>query len=152
MQLFAQLKISQLPPTREVGPVVKVEPVKDPIKDPPPPLPPVEDLGAGQRMAGKGLVYGGAGVAVLGGILATVGCGVGCAVTPTSQGSVPAGQLEALRTGQTLTTVGLVSLGVGGVAAGIGALLWATAAPAPVASVTVLPVAGGGVVQLGGRF
>lgn len=88
-QLFVQLKIGELPATRPVE-VVKEpvkdpvkdpvkEPVKEPIKDPPPPMPPliVEDTGAGQRSAGRGLVYGGAGVLVVGGVLAGVGAGMG---------------------------------------------------------------------------
>ncbi|MDP1824698.1 MAG: hypothetical protein Q8L48_15695 [Archangium sp.] len=152
-QLFAQLKIGELPATRQVE-VVKIDPVKDPIKDPPPPPPPlvIEDTGAGQRAAGKGLVYAGAGVAVLGGVLAAVGCGFGCGVTPTMGGSLPEPQLEAARTGRALTGVGLAGLGIGAVAAGIGAVLWGTAAAAPVNTVTILPISGGGVVQFGGRF
>ena len=38
VQLFAQLKIGELSATRPVE-AVKIEPVKEPIKDPPPPLP-----------------------------------------------------------------------------------------------------------------
>ena len=81
-QLFTQLKISELPVTR---PIEKAEPVKDPLfvkdplKDPPPPLPPllVEDTGAGQRSAGKGIVIAGGAVAVVGGVLAGVGGAIG---------------------------------------------------------------------------
>lgn len=152
-QLFVQLKIGQLPATRPIE-VVKEpvkEPVKDPIKDPPPPLPPlvVEDAGAGQRNAGKGLVYGGAGALVVGGVLAGVGAGIGYGQNLDGQ-NVPEQQLNTVVTARTLTTVGFVAMGVGAVSAAIGAILWGTAAPPP--SVAVVPVNGGGVVQFGGEF
>ncbi len=156
VQLFAQLKIGELPATRPVE-VVKVEPVKDPpflLKDPPPPPPPlvVEDIGAGQRSAGKGLVFAGVGVAVVGGVVAAIGCGIGCGVTPTKDGSVPETQFDAARSGRNLMTAGLVGLGVGAAAAIVGAIVWGKAAPPPMSQVTLLPMAGGGMVQLGGQF
>ncbi|MDP1826382.1 MAG: hypothetical protein Q8L48_24150 [Archangium sp.] len=155
VQLFAQLKIGELPATRPVE-AVKVEPVKDPLllKDPPPPLPPlvVEDKGAGQRSAGKGLVYAGAGVAVLGGVLAGVGAGIAYSVQLDVDTARTREDANKLAMGQTLATVGFVGLGVGAATAAVGAILWGTAAPAPVSSVSVVPTAGGGMVQFGGRF
>jgi hypothetical protein len=153
VQLFAQLKIGELSATRPAD-VVKVEPVKDPIKDPPPPLPPlvVEDLGAGQRSAGKVMVFSGASLAAVGGIIAGVGCGVGCGVTPTKDGSIPEGQFDAARSGRNLMTVGVIGLVAGAVVAGVGAVVWGTAAPPPVGSIAFVPVAGGGVLQIGGQF
>lgn len=155
-QLFTQLKIAELSATRPVEAAVdpqKKDPPMNPIKDPPPPLPPliVEDTGAGQRSAGRALLYGGAGLAVVGGVLAGAGCGVGCGVTPNANGTIPEGQLEAARTGRALMTAGFVGLAAGAAVAGLGAILWGTAAPPP-AAVTLVPVSGGGVVQIGGQF
>ena len=157
VQLFTQLKVGALPATRPVEPV-KVDPVTgprvDPLKDPPPPLPPlvVDDPGAGQRSAGKGLVFAGVGVAVAGGVVAAIGCGVGCGVTPSAEGSVPENQFDAARSGRSLMTVGFVGLGVGAATAVLGAVLWGTSARPPAGTVSVVPLAGGGVVQIGGQF
>jgi hypothetical protein len=161
-QLFLQLKVSELPATRPVE--VKVEPtpalVKDPVvvKEPPPPPPPlvIEDTGAGQRSAGKALVYVGAGVAVIGGIVAAVGAGVApaSATTPLN-GKVYAntpGDAQQLRTASSLATSGLIAVGVGALTAGVGAVLWGTAAPPPKTTMTVVPMVNGAVVQLGGTF
>ena len=152
VQLFAQLKIGELSATRPVE-AVKIEPVKEPIKDPPPPLPPlvVEDLGAGQRSVGRGLVFAGAGVAVVGAVLASVGAGIGYG-KDLNMKNVPSSERDAVVAAQTLTAVGFVGLGLGGVTAAIGGVLWGTAAPAPISNVSVVPMAGGGVVQFGGRF
>lgn len=154
VQLFAQLKLSELAATRPVE-VAKVEPVKEPVllKEPLPPAPPliVEDTGAGQRSMGKGVLYAGAGLALVGGVLAGVGGGIG-----HSQGvagkDVPEAQLGTILGARTLTTVGFVGLGLGAVTAAVGAVLWGTAAPAPVTQLSVVPAVGGGVVQFGGRF
>ena len=146
VQLFAQLKIAELPATRPLEPQ-KIEPVKIG----PPPLV-IEDRGAEQRTLGKGILITGAGVVVVGGALAAIGCGTACGTTPTQNGSIPVGQAEAVRTGKTLTMIGWVGLGVGAVVAGVGAILWGTAPTAPGPQVTVAPVAGGGVVQIGGEF
>lgn len=159
VQLFGQLKIGELPATRPVEAAKVVEPVKEPVKDPlllrepPPPLPPltVEDTGAGQRSAGKGLVYAGAGLAVVGGVLAGVGAGIGYS-KELNMRNVPADQLGTVVAARTLTTVGFVGLGLGAVTAAVGAVLWGTAAAAPVTQVSVVPMSGGGVVQWGGRF
>lgn len=158
VQLFTQLKLNDLPATRPVE-IVKVEPppiVKEPvvIKDPPPPLPTlvVEDLGAGQRSTGKGLLFAGAGVAVAGGVLAGIGGGIGYTVG-LNAGNVPDEQkLKSIVMARTLTTVGFVALGVGGAAAAIGAVIWGTAAKAPATQISVVPMSGGGVVQFGGQF
>lgn len=156
VQLFTQLKIAELPATRPVEPVKVVEPTKvvEPVKEPPPPPPPliVEDTGAGQRAAGKGLLFAGAGVAVVGGVLAGIGAGIGYSAQLNGD---RAGSVEAakqLGTAQALTTAGFVGLGVGALAAVVGGIVWGTAAPAPVTNVSVVPTAGGGVVQFGGRF
>lgn len=150
VQLFTQLKIGDLPATRPV------EAVKDPllIKDAPPPLPPlvVEDTGKGQRSAGQGLVYVGAGVAVVGGVLAGVGAGIGYSAKLNGDRASSPDTARSLATAQALTTVGFVGLGVGAVAAVAGAVLWGTSAPPPVSTISVIPMAGGGVVQFGGRF
>ncbi len=153
VQLFTQLKIGELPATRPVE-VVK-DPVKDPVvpTDPPPPLPPlvVEDTGAGKRSTGKGLVYAGAGVALVGGVLAGVGAGIGFG-QDLNQRNVPSDRLGSVATARTLTTVGFIGLGLGAVTAVVGAILWGTAAPQPVTQVSVVPMSGGGVVLLGGQF
>ncbi|MDP2273738.1 MAG: hypothetical protein Q8N23_15445 [Archangium sp.] len=156
VQLFTQLKIQELPATR---PVEKVEPVKDPVfakdplKDPPPPPPPllVEDTGAGQRSAGKGLVIAGGAVAVVGGVLAGVGGAIGYGKNLNGQ-NVPPGEIDSVITARTLTTVGFVGVGVGALTVVVGAIVWGTAAPAPLTNISVVPLSGGGVVQFGGQF
>jgi len=160
-QLFSQLKVNELSAVRpvetKVEPVKVVEPTKvEPVvvKDPPPPLPPlvVEDTGAGQRSVGKTLVDVGGGVAVAGAVVAGVGAAVGYGAPRSSDGSVardPAAE-ASLGTARTLTTVGFIGVGVGALTGLVGAVLWGTAAPAPQVSVT--PVTGGAVVQLGGTF
>ena len=55
-------------------------------------------------------------------------------------------------TARTLTTVGFVGVGVGALTAVVGAIVWGTAAPAPVTNVSLVPLSGGGVVQFGGQF
>lgn len=155
VQLFTQLKIADLPATRPVEKEPVKEPIKDPIvQDPPPPLPPlvVDDKDAGKRMAGQVLAIGGGAVFVVGGVLALTG-----GIMGHSQGldgrNVPPTQLDDVVGARTLTTVGFIGLGVGAVTAGLGAILWGTSAPAPVTSVAVVPLnGGGGVVQFGGQF
>ncbi len=144
VQLFSQLKVGDLPATRQV----------EPLKELPPPPPPlvIEDRGAGQRSAGKALLFTGVGLAAVGGAMAAIGCGFGCGATPTSSGSLPLAQLRGVQTGQTLTAIGWAGLGAGAVAAAVGAILWGTALPAPVGQVTVVPMAGGAMVQIGGAF
>lgn len=159
-QLFVQLKLAELAPTRPVEPVkveVPVPPVKEfVLKDPPPPPPPliIEDTGAGQRNAGKTMLYVGAGVAAVGGIVAAIGGGVGGSITRGTQQdwAADAAAVQQLKTGQALATAGFVGLGLGAVTAAVGAVLWGTAAPAPSTQVSVVPVANGAVVQLGGTF
>lgn len=160
VQLFAQLKVGALPAERQVEtpktdtPKTDTPKVENPkVENPPPPPPPlvIEDTGAGQRNAGKAMTYVGAGVAIVGAGLAVAGAGMGYGLG-LSDANVPPASLETIRTARTLTTVGFVGLGVGALTAGIGAVLWGTAAPPPVTQVTVVPTAGGGVVQLGGTF
>lgn len=156
-QLFVQLKIAELPATRPVEPPKTADiPRLDPVKplDPPPPAPPiiVEDTGAGQRNAGKALVFVGGGVAVVGAIIAGVGGGIGGSAPKTGMFADTTMAAEQLRTGSTLATVGFIGLGVGAATAAVGAVLWGTATPPPVSQVTVVPVTNGAVVQLGGAF
>lgn len=152
--LYAELKVSALPATRE-QPVVKKDP--DPIKKdpdlPPPPPPPLVDTGAGQRTAGKAILIGGAAVLVGGVVLSGAGCGFGCSVSPNGPGgSIPDSQLRQATTGRDLMTVGFVGVGVGAAATALGLIVLASAPAAPVTSVSVVPTAGGGVVQIGGQF
>ncbi|MBL8914636.1 MAG: hypothetical protein JNM17_28285 [Archangium sp.] len=153
--LYAEIKLSALPATRE-QPVVKKDP--DPViikKDPdlPPPPPPLIDTGAGQRAAGVALLIGGSAVVAGGVALSAAGCGFGCSVTPGNPGmSIPEGQLGNATTGRSLMTVGFVGVGAGAAVAVVGAIVLATAPAAPVRSVSVVPVAGGAVLQMGGEF
>ena len=162
VQLFAQLKVGTLQAERQVEvakvDAPKIEPVKDPVKpvkDPPPPPPPlvIEDTGAGQRNAGKAMTYIGLGVVVVGAGVAAIGAGIGASAPKSPDGTLAQTPeaAQTLATGQTLTGVGFGVLGAGALTAAIGAVLWGTAAPPP-AQVTVVPTAGGGVVQFGGTF
>ena len=155
--LFDVLKVKELPAVRpvevapkETPPVEKVTP-KEVVKEVPPPLPPPVDVGEGQRNAGKGLLYAGLGVGVVGGVLAGVGAGIGGGVDRTMDGEIVAGQEGNAFLGRTLCTVGFIGAGVGAVTAIVGAVVWGTAAPPPVQT-SVAPVAGGAVVQIGGTF
>ncbi|MGV3620191.1 MAG: hypothetical protein ACO1OB_05220 [Archangium sp.] len=152
--LYGQLKLSELPAVRPVEAQKQVEPPKVVVSDPPPPLPPptpLVDVGEGQRSAGKGLLVAGLGVGVVGGVLAGVGAGIGGGVERTADGEIVSGQEGNASLGRTLCTVGFIGAGVGAVTAIVGAIVWGTAAPAPVQA-SVSPVAGGAVVQLGGTF
>ncbi len=153
-QLFEQLKIASLEPVRPVETAVVKEPVKDPVIGPPPPLPPVipEDTHAGQRSAGKGLLFTGVGLVVVGAALAATGGGLGYTAQQTGGIANNPEAAKQAATGQALATAGFVTLGVGAVAGGIGAALWAMAGPPPSTQVSVVPVNGGGVVQFGGSF
>lgn len=152
---FTELGLAGLPTFKEVK---TVEPVKPPPPDkvekrvelPPPPPPPVVDTGAGQRAAGQVLVIGGAGVAVVGAVLFGAGAGLGGSLGVVG-GNVPADKVGDWRTAQALSGAGLVTLGVGAVAAAIGGIVWATAPTAPV-KVTAAPLAGGAMVGLQGEF
>lgn len=154
---FAELGLAGLPTFKEAAKVdppqlvVKPPPEKPVEKDPPPPPPPPPvDTGLGQRTAGQVLVIGGAGVAVVGAVLLGAGQGIGGSLGVT-QGNIPADKVNDYRTAQTLTGAGLVTLGVGAVAAAIGGVVWATAPAAPV-KVTVAPMAGGAMIGLQGEF
>lgn len=154
-QLYAELKVSTLAPTRELpkkdpDPVVVVKKDPDPIILPPPPPPPV-DTGAGQRAAGTGMLVAGGGVALIGVIVSAVGCSIGCAVVPVGGTVMPGSELQAVTTGRSLMTAGFVAVGVGAGVAAIGGVVLALA-PAPVKSVSIVPTEGGAVVQFGGRF
>lgn len=156
--LYAELKISTLPVVKEV-PKKDPDPIKkdpDPIKKdpdvPPPPPPPLVDTGAGQRAAGTGMLIGGVGVAAVGAVLAAVGCGIGCAVPLSANGAVTdRNDIPKLQTGAGLMGSGFAALGVGAGVAVIGSIVLASA-PAPVKAISVVPAAGGAVVQFGGSF
>ena len=153
---FTELGLARLPTFKEVKtstPEVRVEPVKVKLVDsPPPPPPPVAlvDTGAGQRSAGKVLVIGGAGVAVLGAVLLGVGQGIGGSLGVVS-GNVPEAKVSDFQAARTLTGAGLVTLGVGAVAAAAGAVLWAIA-PAPPVKVSAVPMQGGVMLGFQGEF
>ena len=86
------------------------------------------------------------------GVVTAVGGGIGSSVTLLDGRAPSEGGAMTLATGRTLTTVGFIGLGVGALAAAVGAVLWATSAPAPLSAISVVPLAGGGVVQFGGSF
>ncbi len=155
-QFFTEMGLAALPTFKEVKPVI-VEPTKPdppvqppPVELPPPPPPPVVDLGVGQRTAGKALVIGGGAVAVVGAVLLGVGQGLGGALG-VQNGNLPPAKAGELRTAQALTGAGLGTLGVGVVAAGAGAVVWALAPAAPV-KVGAAPLPGGAMVGLQGDF
>ncbi len=121
----------------------------DSSPDGPPPLVPVED-DSPQRVAGQGLLFGGLAVAVAGGVVTAVGAGVGGGVQSDGNGNAASLRDVAERnTANTLLTIGLVGVGVGAVAAVVGGILWGTA---PQPSVSVAPVPGGAMLQIGGSF
>ncbi|MFT3710394.1 MAG: hypothetical protein QM817_22450 [Archangium sp.] len=155
--LYSELKISTLPVAKEV---VKKDPdpVKkdpDPIKKdpdvPPPPPPPIVDTGAGQRAAGTAMLIGGVGVAAVGAVLSAVGCGVGCAVPVNNGAVIDRRDIPNLQTGAALMGTGFTAIAIGAGVGVIGSIVLASA-PAPVKSVSVVPTAGGAVVQFGGSF
>jgi hypothetical protein len=159
-QFFVELGVKGLPTFKEAAVAVKEPVVTAPVKKdpevPPPPPPPVVDTGAGQRSVGTALLVAGGGLAVVGGIFAGVGGGIGGGAVTQSIGMMrvasSVGDAEKLATGRALTTVGFVGLGVGAATAAVGAVLLGTAPAAPVQSVSVVPMTGGGVVQFGGTF
>ncbi len=158
-QLLAKLDVVGLPSVREVKkdpePVIKKDPdpiltKKDPEPLPPPPLPPV-DTGAGQRTAGLVLLVGGGAVALAGGVIAGVGGGQAAGIPRDGMVTTAAGAATAA-SARTLTGVGFVTLGVGAAVGVVGGVLLGLAPSAPVSSVSLVPVNGGGVVQFGGQF
>jgi len=161
-QLLAKLDVMRLPSVREVAvvkkdpePVIKKDPEpivtkKDPEPLVPPPLPPV-DTGAGQRTTGMVLLIGGGAVALAGGVIAGVGGGMAGGIERDGMVTNAAGAVTAA-SARTLTGVGFVTLGVGAAVGVVGGVLLGLAPSAPVSSVSVVPVNGGGVVQFGGQF
>lgn len=150
--LQKKLKVGGLSATRpvEAPPIAVVPKVEDP--QPPIPAPPivVADPDEGQRALGRRLVYGGAGLTVLGLACAGAGAAFGFSA-PLKGGSASTNEAaQQLATGKLLTTVGFVGAGVGALTALFGATLRGTANEAPVIGVS--PVVGGGVVQVGGEF
>lgn len=156
-QLMVKLGVGKLSAFRPVAPATPDVPVKEPVTmiEPPPQPPPlvVDDAGASSRSAGKALVYVGAGVAVVGAVIAGVGGSIGASaprkgVYPSTDEAV-----AQLALGRTTTAVGFVGLGVGAVTAAVGAVVWGTAAPEPKTQVNVVALRdGGGMIQIGGRF
>jgi hypothetical protein len=153
LRLFDELGLKGLPTFKEVEPVKPppVEPVKPPeVVLPPPPPPPAIDVGLGQRSAGKGLVIGGLGAAVVGGALLGVSAAM-AAPLGVKEGALPVGQLATWRTANTVSTAGLAAVIAGAAAAVVGTIVWAGAPAAPV-QVGVAPLQGGVAVSLQGGF
>jgi hypothetical protein len=119
---------------------------------PPPPPAVVADDGAGQRLAGRSLLIGGAIVAVAGASVLLAGRGVGGSLQPDMNQNLPREQLSTYRTASTLTTVGVVGLAVGGASAVTGAILMLTARGAPQVTAGFAPMAGGAVLSIQGEF
>lgn len=142
------------PPPIETPPVeVKKDPPPDFVPPPPPPLVEARDTGAGQRAAGQGLFATGLAVAAAGGIVAAIGGAVGGSVQPQQgTGFVRQADLNSVVTGRALTTAGFIGVGVGAATAIVGAIVWGTAPAKPRTEISVTPVAGGAMVQVGGNF
>jgi hypothetical protein len=159
--LYGQLKVGGLPPVREVAtPVAAVVEQKPPPQELKPPevtaqpVPVVAAPTPTPSPVAKVLVFGGAGVALAGAVVAAIGGGIGGnAETVELEGKTLAATGAAARdlaTGRAMTGVGMATVGVGAVTAVVGAVLWATASHAP--AVTFVPSQGGGFVVLGGTF
>ena len=107
----------------------------------------------GQRAAGQGVFVTGLAVAAAGGIVAAIGGAVGGNVQPQEgTGFVHPKDLNSAVTGRTLTTAGFIGVGVGAATAIVGAIVWGTAPAKPKTEISVSPMAGGAMVQVGGRF
>lgn len=131
-RLIAELGVGTLSPLRPVEAKVVPPEVHEPVveaKPPevvlPPPLTPSEEP-TRRVLVGKTLLGVGLGVAAVGGIIWGVGGGVAGGLKP-NQGSVAPDQVGTFQTARTLSTVGIVGLGVGAAAAAVGAVLWTTA-------------------------
>jgi hypothetical protein len=132
-RLIADLGVGALSPLRPVEPKVVPPEVHEPVVEskppevvlPPPPLTPSEEP-TRRVLVGKTLLGVGLGVAAVGGIIWGVSGGVAGGLKP-NQGSVPSDQVGTFQTARTLSTVGIVGLGVGAAAAAVGAVLWTTA-------------------------
>lgn len=156
---FKELGVAAYPTFKEVTPVK--EPVKEPVVTepikviPPPPPPPVVvvDVNEGRRTIGTGVLVAGAGAVLIGGIIAGVGCGIGCKVSANvdANGNLAGSDLDAAKTGRTLTGAGFAIGGVGVVAAALGAVLIGIS-PEPSRQIAIAPVQGGAMVQFGGNF
>lgn len=154
--LYEKLKVGGLPAVREVEqtPEKSVGPTKPEAVVMAPMAPPWPTELRGPGPVTKGLVFGGAGLAVVGAILAAAGAGIGGAAPLVDVGSQRFAQsaeaASQLAAGRTLTGGGLVGLGVGAVAAAIGVVQWVTVSGA--AQVALVPTSQGGVLTMGGSF
>lgn len=167
VRLLEQLGLATLPPFRPVeagtppdGP--KVDPLvkKDPdvkLPDPPPPPPPVvtpAGPSAGKiarwTLAGVGAVAAVVGVVVL--AVANPQLDSSGVIVPQA-GQTPTEAVAAYKAAKSQQTIGGVVAGVGGAVA-VGGLVLAlmSGGDEPAKTVSVVPVAGGAVVSVGGSF
>ena len=102
----------------------------------------------------QGLFIAGLAVGAVGGIIAAVGGGVGSAVQhQEGTGYIRPADLNSAVAGRALTTAGFIGAGVGAATAIVGAIVWGTApAEKPKTEITVTPMTGGAMVQVGGQF
>lgn len=152
-QLLVKLELKKLSPFRPVvAETPPIESASTAAEKSGPPLPPplvVEDMGSGQRQNGKIVLFAGAGLAAVGAVLAGIGGGIGAGAAHDGSFVTSEEAARQVKTGQTLTTVGFVGLGLGVAAGAVGALMWSSA-PGP--SVALVPFPGGGAVHVAGQF
>ncbi len=149
--LQKKLAVGGLSATRpvDVTPLVVVPKVQDPLWPMVPPIV-VADPDEGRRALGRRLIFGGAGLTVLGLACAGAGAAFGFGADLKGGSARTNEAAQQLATGKLLTTVGFAGAGIGVFAALVGATLRGTADEAPV--IAVSPVVGGGLIQLGGEF
>lgn len=160
VRLLEQLELAKLPPFRPVEKPVEVKtdvPKQEPeVKLPPPPPPPVVEKGVPPaKIAGWTMVGVGAAALVGGVVMLAVadpqldGARVIVPTGTQSQGEAA----DAYRTARTQQTIGGVIAGVAGAMA-VGGLVMVlmTGDDEPTKSVSVMPVAGGAMVSIGGTI
>ena len=159
VRLLEQLELAKLPPFRPVEKppeVVTDVPKKDPeVKLPPPPPPPVVEKGvppakiAGWTMVGVGAAALVGGVVML--AVADPQLGADGVIIP-KDGQTPDEAAAAYRTARTQQTIGGVIAGVGGAMAVGGLVMVLMTGEEPAQTVSVVPVAGGAMVSIGGTI
>lgn len=159
VRLLEQLELAKLPPFRPVEKppeVVTDVPKKDPeVKLPPPPPPPVVEKGvppakiAGWTMVGVGAAALVGGVVML--AVADPQLGADGVIIP-KEGQTPDAAAAAYRTARTQQTIGGVIAGVGGAMAVGGLVMVLMTGEEPAQTVSVVPVAGGAMVSIGGTI
>lgn len=162
VRLLEQLELAKLPPFRPVEKppevvtdVPKKEPdVKKPDLPPPPPPLVVEPGMSGTKIAGWTMVGVGAAALVGGVVMLAVADPQlgenGFIIPKTAQ--TPDAAVSAYQTAKTQQTIGGVIAGVGGAMAVGGLVMVLMTGDEPTKSVSVLPVAGGAMVSLGGTI